>query len=116
MTVHPAAQWAEANLRDPLHIDCTTSLMLKILDGKCKMNTEEKTAVAIMYDVIKHRSGKFLGKDIHHLIDEARASVGTNDEMLEDVYEKRVLAETMISRPVMKAFKAILRGERIIGN
>jgi hypothetical protein len=30
-------------------------------------------------------------------------------ELREQVYEQRVLAETMISRPVMKGFKALLR-------
>jgi hypothetical protein len=30
------------------------------------------------------------------------------------VYEKRVLAETMISRPVMKGFKGMIRAEGLL--
>jgi hypothetical protein len=109
---HPAAAWAEQFLHDPVHIDCTTSVMLKILDGKCKMNADEKAVIAIMYDVVWQRPGKLLQEDMHKLIAEARRN--TDPGVLELVYEKRVLAETMISRPVMKAFKAMLRGNNLI--
>ena len=36
-----------------------------------------------------------------------------DDEIREFVYEKRVLAETMISRPVMKGFKTMLREHKL---
>lgn len=37
-----------------------------------------------------------------------------DDTAREQVYGERVLAETMISRPVMKAFKAMLRAEGLL--
>ncbi len=48
------------------------------------------------------------GADIHALIETARHS-HEDDEIREFVYEKRVLAETMISRPVMKGGKVMVR-------
>lgn len=109
---HPAARWAEQHLTDPVHIDCTTTVMLKILDGKCKMNETDKAVVPILYDVGKTRPGKLFGADYHALIEEARQ--GMDEAMLMHIYEKRLLAETMLSRPVMKAYKAWLREQGIL--
>jgi len=83
--------------------------MLKILDGKCKMEAEDKVVMALLYDEIKGRPGHLLGEDIHRLIAAAREHL--DDETREVIYAKRVLAETMISRPVMKGFKAMIRAE-----
>ena len=112
--IHPAALWAQNNTLEPIEIDCVTTIMLKVLDGKCKMFPQEKQAMTIFYDVTKHQAGTFLGDDIHHLIRQAR--LGMNEELKEKVYEQRMYAETMISRPVMKTFKAKLRTHGIIGN
>ena len=112
--IHPAAQWAQNIELEPIEVDCVTTIMLKILDGKCKMFPQEKHVIGIVYDVIKHKSGIFLGEDIHLLIRTAR--LGMDEEMVENIYEQRLYAETMISRPVMKAFKAMLRKNNIIGN
>lgn len=107
----PAA-WAEAYLHDPVHVDCTTAVMLKILDGKCKMDPQEKQTIAIIYDVIKHRPGKLLDGSHHALIETAHDKL--DDETVMQVYEQRLYAETMITRPVMKAYKAMLREEDLI--
>jgi len=112
--VHSALLWIEKAQLEPIQIDCITSIMLKILDGKCKMFPQEKAVIALMYKVSKHRQGKFLGADIHRLIASAEKSM--DEYMKEKVYEQRLYAETMISRPVMKAFKAMLRENNIIGN
>jgi len=73
------ARWAEQHLLDPVHIDCTTTVMLKILDGKCKMSEADKAVIAILYDTVKHRPGRQMGDDYHALIARARA---TMDEAL----------------------------------
>lgn len=112
-TVHPAQAWAESRDWEPLHIDCTTAVMLKILDGKCKMNDREKAVMAVVYDAVKHHPGKLLDGDVHGLIALARSE--PSDALLMQVYEQRLLAETMIARPAMKAFKAMLRQQGIIG-
>ena len=114
MTPEALTRWAEAQLVDPVHIDCTTTVMLKILDGKCKMNPKDKAVIAQLYDVSRHRTGKLMGDEYHQLI--ARAGQGMDEAMIMFIYEKRLLAETMISRPVMKAYKAWLREEGVLGD
>lgn len=44
-------------------------------------------------------------------IDCATAREGADEAMKNTIYEHRVLAETAISRPVMKTFKAMIRAE-----
>jgi hypothetical protein len=110
--LHPAARWAERHLADPVHIDCTTTVMLKILDGKCKMNEADKDVIAVIYDVVKARPGKLFGDEYHALIQQARQTM--DEAMAMFIYEKRLLAETMLGRPVMKAYKAWLRQQGIL--
>jgi hypothetical protein len=106
------ARWAEAHPLSPGHVDCATAVMLKILDGKCKMREAEKAVMALLYDAVRARPGEKLGDDIHALIADARGNL--DEAMKMHVYEKRVLAETAISRPVMKGFKAMIRQEGLL--
>lgn len=99
--------WVKNNPLEPVHVDCSTTVMLKILDGKCKMKPEEKQVMTHLYHAVKDCPGKLLGDDMHTLISVAEKHA--DDEMRNAIYEKRVLAETTISRPVMKAFKAMIR-------
>lgn len=104
--------WAEQHLTDPQHIDCTTTVMLKILDGKCKMDAQNKAVIPLLYEVARRRPGKLLDEACHSLIAQARQ--GMDEAMTLFIYEKRLLAETMLSRPVMKAYKAWLRQHGIL--
>jgi hypothetical protein len=109
MTAADVARWAQAHPLAPAHVDCATAVMLKILDGKCKMPAAEKQVMEWLYDQVKNRFGQHLGAAEHRLIADAR---GRDDQLTkENIYEQRVLAETLISRPVMKGFKAMLRDE-----
>jgi len=81
--------------------------MLKILDGKCKMVPEEKVVMALLYESVKACPAQRFGASEHVLIDRGRAAL--DDALREQIYERRVLAESTISRPVMKAFKAMIR-------
>lgn len=109
---HPAMTWARAAPLTPSDVDCTTTVMLKILDGKCKMNPHEKDIVTQLYDALKGRAGIIFDDADHALI--ARARDGMDEAMVERIYEQRLLAETMISRVVMKAYKAMLRRSGIL--
>jgi len=108
-----ADTWAKTATLSFVELDCVTAVMLKILDGKCKMSPEEKAVMARIYAITKVRPGKLLGEDIHRLI--AEAATDTSEAMKMRVYEQRLYAETMVGRPTMKAFKAMLRGEGLIG-
>ncbi|MBK7415437.1 MAG: hypothetical protein IPJ38_10365 [Dechloromonas sp.] len=112
MTSNHVAEWVQNNPLSPVYIDCTTAIMLKILDGKCKMAAAEKRVMAELYKQVKTHPGLNLGADIHHLI--ARAQSHADEAMKTFIYEKRVLAETMISRPVMKGFKAMIRQQGLL--
>ena len=104
---HPASDWVRGTLFEPIHLDCVTAIMLKILDAKCKMGEAEKSALAAVYDEIKDRSGQTLDAAVHDLIASARL---TSDAALaEHVHAWRVRAEAHIPKPVMKDFKQLLR-------
>jgi hypothetical protein len=81
--------------------------MVKILDGKCKMRRGEMQVMARLYDAVKQQPGLRLDPAMHALIASARE--GADEALRDQIYELRVLAETTISRPVMKAFKAMIR-------
>ena len=114
MTPPAIRLWARENLHDPVHVDCTTTVMLKILDGKCKMGEADKAVTALLYEVTRSRAGRLFGADYHALI--AQAQSGMDEALTMHIYEKRLLAETMLSRPVMKAYKAMLRAAGILGS
>ena len=109
MTAAHVAGWVQAHPLSPSDVDCATTVMLKILDGKCKMGSVDKIVMAALYDAVKDRPGQRFGDDFHTLIAEARHE--SSEALKNFIYEKRVLAETELSRPVMKAFKAMIRQE-----
>ncbi len=113
-------------------VDCATTVMLKVLDGKCKMPRHEKVRMTWLYDAVKHQPGELLGSDTHQLIVRARhclylanmqaqASELPRETLAEldpaltlEVYERRLLAETRLSRPVMKEFKGWIRQQGLL--
>ena len=107
--INSLTQWLEQHPFSPTEIDCVTTVKLKILDGKCKMVADEKIVMGALYDALKTRAGKLLGPEVHELIHRAQGQL--DEAMCLQVYEQRLLAETMLSRPVMKAFKARIRIE-----
>jgi hypothetical protein len=111
MTADEVSAWVRAHPLSASDVDCATAVMLKILDGKCKMGAVDKVVMARLYDVVRDRPGLRLGDECHALIASARSDA--SEAMKIFVYEKRVLAETAISRPVMKAFKAMIREQEL---
>lgn len=109
MAKDPIALWVSAHPLAPIHVDCAIAVMLKILDGKCKMQATEKRVMERLYDEVKTQPGLVLEATLHPLIAQARKH--PDDTIKNIVYEKRLLAETAISRPVMKGFKAMIRQE-----
>lgn len=109
MMTAQVAIWVQAHPLSPSDVDCATTVMLKILDGKCKMGSVDKVVMEALYDALKDRPGLRFGDAFHALIAEARRE--SSEVLRSFIYEKRVLAETELSRPVMKAFKAMIREE-----
>ena len=110
---HPAAAWARDTVFDAAQLDCIIAIMLKILDGKCKMEDADKSALTAVYDALKvqlgHEFGQCFGDATHTLIENARQNRGENGALVQQICEARVQAEATIAKPVMKAFKQRLQ-------
>ena len=106
---HPATEWALANHFIPMHVDCTISVVLKILDNKCKMLPGEKSAVLAIYDVVKEFPGELFCQTDQEVITNARCTETTTGEVMKKIHSLRLYAEKNIPKVVMKEYKAILR-------
>lgn len=111
--IHPAAEWASQQCFNPKAIDCTIAVVLKILDGKCKMLPGEKAAIFEIYDVVSGNKGMIFDDNTHQSINAARVifeqESNLGDEIMQYIHELRVYAEAEIPKPVMKTYKAMLR-------
>lgn len=107
MKQHPAAEWASTQAFDTTSVDCTITVVLKILDGKCKMLPGEKAAIFEIYDLIKNEQGEIFNETTHQEIESARHLA--EGQVMEKIHEARVYAESCIPKPVMKKYKAWLR-------
>ena len=106
---HPAAEWAKDNHFSTIDVDCTITVVLKILDNKCKMLPGEKMAIFEIYDVIKSLPGElFIQKD-YAVIENARITESATDMVMLKIHQLRRYAEDQIPKPVMKKYKAMLR-------
>lgn len=110
--LHPAAEWAQGAGFGRVEVDCTTAVVLKILDNKCKMLPGEKAAVMAVYDAVRHLDGELFDAAVHATIDRARSAgdaAVTDSRLQHAVHDLRVAAEQAIPKPVMKTYKALLR-------
>lgn len=105
--LHPAAEWAKETSFEPIQVDCTTAVVLKILDNKCKMLPGEKAAIMEIYDVVKRLPGTLFSAEALKTIDKAR--IKPSNAAGQTIHELRVYAEANIPKPTMKAYKAMLR-------
>jgi hypothetical protein len=104
---HPASLWAESAGLPVEYLDCITAVMLKILDGKCKMAQEEKDALIAIYDVTSARKGILFDDQVYQCIEMARRDI--TGSIKKQIHLLRVNAEAAIPKPVMKSFKAMMR-------
>lgn len=107
IALHPAAEWALEVGFNPEQVDCTTTVVLKILDNKCKMLPGEKDAVMAIYDAVKDVNAPLFDHAVHAAISSARLQ--PSDAVLDTIHQLRVHAEAVIPKPVMKNYKAFLR-------
>jgi hypothetical protein len=105
-TLHPAAQWAIEIGFNAEQVDCTTTVVLKILDNKCKMLPGEIAAVMAIYDALWGTPAPLFDDAVHEAIKNMRLHSGT--EAQKAVHRFRVQAEAAIPKPVMKRYKAFL--------
>ncbi len=104
---HPAVTWALQAEFNPQQVDCTTAVVLKILDNKCKMSAGEKAAVMAIYNAVKQQPAELFGTHVHEAI--RIAQYENNGQSAQMIHELRLQAEARIAKPVMKSYKAFLR-------
>lgn len=104
---YPAAQWALEVGFNVEQVDCTTTVVLKILDNKCKMLPGEMAAILAIYDVVFNMPTPLFGSEVHEAIHLMRTQ--PTDEIRERIHMLRIQAEAAIPKPTMKSYKAFLR-------
>jgi hypothetical protein len=104
---HPATLWAAQAKFTPVQVDCTTAVVLKILDQKCKMTAIEQAALLAIYDVVRASPEELFDASVHRIIEAAR--LAPDATVRHSVHLLRVHAEKSIPKTVMKEFKAFLR-------
>jgi hypothetical protein len=105
--LHPAAVWAQQTAFNTTQVDCTITVVLKILDNKCKMLPGEKAAIMAIYDVVKRQSTELFDAEALQIIELARQQPGK--AVLQNIHHLRVYGEEHIPKAVMKSYKAMLR-------
>lgn len=103
--------WAEASELDAEQLDCVTSVVLKILDRKCRMPADEQEAMLAIYDLLHPSPAKHFDDRVHRTIESALQQQTPDTALKEEIHRLRLHAEEVIPKPVMKAFKARLRAE-----
>lgn len=114
MNTPAITDWLTRHPLTPMEVDCVTAVMLKILDGKCKMEGDSRQAMIRLYDVVKGLPGACLEAEMHATI--ARFRAQPDETLGERIHQYRVLAESKIPRPTMKGFKARLRESGFFGH
>ncbi|MET0116861.1 MAG: hypothetical protein ABW090_05510 [Sedimenticola sp.] len=102
-----ALEWASDRAFEPLHVDCITAVMLKILDGKCKMGETEQSMIKPLYEMTSNLMGVHFDQRVHKAIGMAMAN--PRNQWKDEIHTLRLRAEEVIPKPVMKAFKQHLR-------
>jgi hypothetical protein len=100
------AEWASTTDFNLQQVDCLITLMLKILDGKCKMDEDTQMSARVIYAHAHRNRSHLFDPCIHDFI--ARVFDEPDLLSLRHVRELRVYAESVIAKPVMKGFKQFI--------
>lgn len=91
----------------PFERDCCITVALKISDDSCKMDEYEKSIFMQFYDQLPSQESEFFKSDVFKVIAQARTTPSAH--IYAEVKKLREDAMDMITRPKMKAFKALAR-------
>lgn len=87
--------------------DCAITVAIKISDDSCKMDDYEKHIFMMLYDALNPQETDFFETDVFEMIYSARHT--PTAMIFSDLKKRREAAMDFITRPKMKAFKAIIR-------
>ncbi|MEW7979761.1 MAG: hypothetical protein AB2813_08160 [Candidatus Sedimenticola endophacoides] len=88
---------------DLQQVDCMIAVMLKILDGKCKMEPRAQAMAGAVYRRMDKDSSELFDLDIFQFIGQVQQQ--PDPLSLKQVHALRLYAEASIPKSVMKAFK-----------
>jgi hypothetical protein len=95
-----------ANL-DSFERDCAITVALKITDDSCKMDDYEKSVFMALYDALPEQTSLFFDPAVFTFIAQGRSEPSAR--VFAQIKVLREEAMASISRPKMKAFKAVVR-------
>ena len=103
--------WAVNSELNAEQLDCVTAVVLKVLDLKCKMTADEQETMLALYDLLHPAPARHFDETVHRAIDKALQQKQMDEATRDNIHRLRLQAEAVIPKPIMKAFKAMLRQE-----
>ena len=92
---------------DGFEKECAITVALKIVDDSCKMDGYEKSVFLALYDALPEQTSLFFDPTVFAAISEGRSEPSA--KIMARIKSFREEAMASISRPKMKAFKAVVR-------
>lgn len=114
MDITKIVKWALNYNFSKQDYEYATTLTLKILDNKCKMSSEDQEIFMIVYDSMLRKEDKPLKSELNSFIQKARDEENPFEVKCaykEDIHNLRVKFEESMQRPIMKAYKTMVREE-----
>nr|CRH05906.1 conserved protein of unknown function [Candidatus Magnetococcus massalia] len=106
--------WVQQATLTPVEQDCICTIVLKILDGKCKMSEAGSQVGRQLYHHLPHPRGA-LCKRFDSLIRQALAQGDKiSDSIGQQIHQARLFAESGLEKSQMKQFKARLKQEGLL--
>ncbi len=96
-----------ARTLEPFSRDCAITVALKITDDSCRMDYSEKDLFMELYDALEREESTLFDEDVFELIEVGRT--GPSAQIYKYIKNEREMAMDAITRPKMKAFKAMIR-------
>ena len=100
---------AIAALLDEMENECLITLALKITDDTCKMDAYERSVFMTLYDALPKYESRFFESSVFDLIDTGRKT--PTAQIYAAIKPLRKAGMDYITRPNMKAFKAMVRAK-----
>lgn len=106
-----AYDWAKTYDFEPIEIEYSSKLALKMLDDSCKMTSDDRKMFFYVYDAISDREDIVLDDDVNKLILLARDrnTIYSKPEFAQIVHACRLEIIPSMLKVHMKAFKRMVR-------
>ena len=93
----------------PFEIDCAITLALKIADDSCKMDDYERSVFMEVYDELPEYTTECFDPSVFGVIEEGREHPSA--QIFATIKPLRQAGMEYVTRPKMKAYKAMIRAK-----